>query len=163
MKNTTNFSVNYSETVWKPHVTVAAIIEQNERFLIVEENTAEGIRFNQPAGHLEANENLVQAISREVQEETAWQFETQYLLGVQHWRKSPHHPTFLRFCFVGRAFDFDRDQALDADIVQAHWLTKNELENRNTQLRSPLVMRCIELYLAGQRYPLSFIHSLIDL
>lgn len=148
--------------VWKPHVTVAAVIEQDQRFLLVEEHTPNGIEFNQPAGHLDENEDLLTAVSREVKEETAWSFEPEFLLGVQMWRKHPGATTYLRFCFTGQCHSFDPDQALDEGIIQTHWLTRAEVSDRQSQLRSPLVSKCIDLYLSGQRFPLSLIHTLLD-
>ena len=87
--------------VWKPHVTVAAIIERDNRFLLVEEETPHGLQLNQPAGHFEQNEDLIAAVKREVNEETAWQFEPAELISVQLWRRNPELPTFLRVCFSG--------------------------------------------------------------
>lgn len=148
---------------WKPHVTVAAVIEQNNRFLLVEEITDNGLKFNQPAGHLEPNEDLISAIKREVAEETAWQFEPEYLLGVQLWRKTPDHPSFVRFCFTGRVHSHNSTQQLDPDIIQTHWLTPAEINTKKTALRSPLVSICIENYLRDQRYPLSMLQAFLDL
>ncbi len=147
--------------VWKPHVTVAAVIEQDRHFLLVEEQTSQGLAFNQPAGHLEANEDLVSAIVREVQEETAWIFEAEYLIGVQLWRRSTDFPTFLRFCFAGQVHSHNPNQTLDDDIVNTHWLTRDQLSRKN--LRSPLVLKSIDEFLQGERYPLSMLKSFIDL
>jgi len=91
--------------VWKPHVTVAAIIEQDQRFLLVEEETPTGIAFNQPAGHLEPGESLIDAVKREVNEETAWQFTPEYLTSIQLWRKNLDSSSFMRVCFVGQCYD----------------------------------------------------------
>lgn len=148
--------------VWKPHVTVAAVIEQNQRFLLVEEHTPNGIEFNQPAGHLEANENLLQAVSREVKEETGWNFEPEFLLSVQLWRKHPDASTYLRFCFIGHHHSYDPEQALDEGIIQTHWLTRTEIAERQARLRSPLVSTCIDQYLGGERYPLALLHAFLD-
>jgi ADP-ribose pyrophosphatase YjhB (NUDIX family) len=147
--------------VWKPHVTVAAVIEQNQHFLLVEEQTSQGVAFNQPAGHLEANENLVSAIIREVQEETAWVFEPEYLIGVQLWRRSSDFPTFLRFCFTGQVHSHNPTQILDDGIINTHWLSRDEISQKN--LRSPLVLESIDEFLRGERYPLSMLKSFIDL
>src|SRR5512137_1641031 len=97
-------------TVWKPHVTVAAVIEQQQRFLFVEEETVQGLAFNQPAGHLEEGEDFIQAIKREVLEETAWQFEPSHVVGVQLWRKNPDFPSFVRICFTGSVHSYDAKQ-----------------------------------------------------
>ena len=96
--------------VWKPHVTVAAIIERENKFLLVEEETTQGLQLNQPAGHFEQNEDLIGAVIREVKEETAWQFEPQALIAIQLWRKTPASPTFLRMCFTGYCHSFDAQQ-----------------------------------------------------
>lgn len=149
--------------VWKPHVTVAAVIEHNQRFLLVEEQTSDGLRFNQPAGHLEENEDLITAVKREVREETAWQFEPAYLIGVQLWRKTPQGPSFVRFCFSGQAHSHDPTQALDEGIIASHWLSRDQIAANSAQLRSPLVLICIDNYLKGQRYPLSMLENFLDL
>jgi len=149
--------------VWKPHVTVAAIIEQNNRFLLVEEETPHGLQFNQPAGHFEENEDLINAIKREVNEETAWQFEPEHLIAIQLWRKTPDHPTFIRVCFSGKCHDHNPGQRLDEGIVATHWLTRDEIALHINRLRSPLVLSSVDDYLSGHRYPLSLIKSYLDL
>jgi ADP-ribose pyrophosphatase YjhB (NUDIX family) len=148
--------------IWKPHVTVAAVIERAGRFLLVEEHTPNGIAFNQPAGHLEAGETLLEAVKREVMEETAWQFEPQTLVTIQQWRRNPEFPTFMRFCFCGEVHSHDPQQALDEGIIATHWLTPDEIFHPDRQLRSPLVRQSLEEYLQGGRYPLSLLQSLID-
>jgi len=149
--------------VWKPHVTVAAVIENAGRFLLVEETTSIGLAYNQPAGHLENGESLIDAIKREVQEETAWQFDPQYLVAVQLWRKTPENPSFLRFCFGGNAYAYAPDQTLDEGIVSTHWLSRADIVTLAHRLRSPLVLLTIDEYLKGSRYPLSVIQTFIDL
>lgn len=148
--------------VWKPHVTVAAVIEQDQRFLFVEEETSSGLQFNQPAGHLEAGEDLIAAIKREVLEETAWQFEPEYIISVQLWRKNPDSPSFVRICFAGRTYAHNPEQKLDEGIVATHWLTRDEIVAEQHRLRSPLVLISIDEYLSGQRHPLSLLKSFID-
>lgn len=149
--------------VWKPHVTVAAVIEREGRFLLVEETTETGIMFNQPAGHLEPGEDLITAIQREVWEETAWQFEPEALIAIQLWRRTPEKPSFVRFCFCGQAHSHNPNQKLDADILATHWLTQQDIAARQSQWRSPLVMESVNQYLRGQRYPLSLLQSFLDL
>jgi len=149
--------------VWKPNVTVAAVIEQDQRFLIVEEETDDGLRFNQPAGHLEEGEDLISAVKREVLEETAWRFEPEHIVSIQLWRKNPDFPSFLRVCFSGRCHSHNPAQQLDDGIVAAHWLTRDEIEKRRHRLRSPLVIISIDDYLGGQRHSLSLLKSFIDL
>ncbi len=149
--------------VWKPHVTVAAVIEQDQRFLVVEEQTPNGLAFNQPAGHLENNESLIDAVKREVLEETAWQFEPQALVAVQLWRKNPEFPSFMRFVFTGSVSSHNPLQTLDDGIVATHWLSRDDLAANPQRLRSPLVLKSIDEYLKGQRYPLSLLQSFLDL
>jgi 8-oxo-dGTP pyrophosphatase MutT (NUDIX family) len=149
--------------VWKPHVTVAAVIERDGRFLLVEEHTSSGLQFNQPAGHLEENESLIAAVKREVYEETAWQFEPEYLVSIQLWRKKPRSPSFLRCCFAGQCHSHDPNQPLDEGVVATHWLTREEILLQQHRLRSPLVSISVDEYLSGQRHPLSLLKSFIDL
>ncbi len=149
--------------VWKPNVTVAAIIKQDDRFLLVEEETSSGLQFNQPAGHLEENEDLITAVKREVNEETAWHFEPEALISVHLWRQNPDSTSFIRFCFSGSCHSYDPAQKLDDGIVATHWLTHDEIIARQSRLRSPLVQLCVEEYLNGQRYPLSLVKSLLDI
>jgi len=148
--------------VWKPHVTVAAVIERDNRFLFVEEHTPNGLQFNQPAGHLEPDEDFITAVKREVQEETAWQFEPEHLLAVQLWRKNPDSSTFLRLCFTGTCHSHDAEQTLDDGIVATHWLTHAEITAEAHRLRSPLVLMSVNEYLSGQRHPLSLLKSFLD-
>jgi len=149
--------------VWKPHVTVAAVIERNGKFLLVEEHTSGGLKFNQPAGHLEESESLIAAVKREVSEETAWQFEPEYLISIQLWRKKPNAPSFLRCCFAGHCHSHDSSQPLDEGIVATHWLTREEIHSQLHRMRSPLVSIAIAEYLSGQRYPINLLKSFIDL
>lgn len=149
--------------VWKPHVTVAAVIENEGKFLMVEEQTENGLAFNQPAGHLEAGEKIISAVSREVNEETAWQFTPKAVIAVQLWRKSADFPSFVRICFSGNVHSFNAEQDLDQDIIKTHWLTYAEIVKKQSQLRSPLVLKSIDSYLTGEQYPLSLLHSFLDL
>ena len=148
--------------VWKPHVTVAAIIERDQHFLLVEEHTPRGLEFNQPAGHFEENEDLIAAVKREVVEETAWQFEPEHVVAIQLWRRNPETPTFLRVCFSGTCHGHNPDQPLDDGIVGTHWLTRPEIVSLQGRMRSPLVLIGIDEYLSGQRYPLSLLQSFLD-
>lgn len=140
--------------VWKPRVTVAVIAERRQRFLMVEEDVGGAIRFNQPAGHLEDKESLLEAVTRECLEETAWRFQPQALVGVYRWRNSNSGDTYLRVTFCGHCVSTETERALDPDIIAAHWLTLDEIQARSDQLRSPLVLRSIHDYLRGNRYPL---------
>jgi 8-oxo-dGTP pyrophosphatase MutT (NUDIX family) len=134
-----------------PDVTVAAVTETDGRFLLVEERINRRLLFNQPAGHVEHGETLLAAVVREVQEETAWRFEPQALVGVYSWRNPQDGRSFMRFAFTGTVSAHDPQARLDRGIVATHWLSCAELRQRATHLRSPLVMRCIEDYLAGVR------------
>jgi ADP-ribose pyrophosphatase YjhB (NUDIX family) len=144
---------------WKPNATVAAIAEKDSRFLLVEENINENLVFNQPAGHLEHGETIFEAVKREVLEETAWEFEPEYLVGVYLY-PNPHQTdiTYLRFCFYGQCSNEHKGQALDDGILRAAWLSPEEIEKERDRMRSPLVTRCIDDYLKGNRYPLELIH-----
>jgi len=145
--------------VWKPAVTVAAVVERDGRFLLVEEHTEGGLRINQPAGHLEPGETLVQASIREALEETAHPFRPDALLGVYLWRsgKDASAPTYLRFAFTGTVDERIAGRPLDRGIVRTLWLTPAELQDRAGECRSPLVYQCIDDYLGGRRYPLELL------
>ena len=145
--------------VWKPAVTVAAVIEREGRFLLVEERSAEGERvLNQPAGHWEAGETLVEASVRETLEETGCSFVPRALVGVYRWRSAAAGETYLRFAFCGDAASFDPERALDEGILRTLWLSAAELRSlARSRLRSPLVLACVEDYVAGRRYPLDLI------
>lgn len=143
--------------VWIPHVTVAAVVERDGRFLLVEEETEDGIRFNQPAGHLECGESLSEAAVREALEETAYGFVPECLVGIYNWRHPQRDLSYLRFAFGGHVIAHDTQRALDAGILAAHWLTLDEIRARQAEHRSPLVMRCIDDWLAGKRYALDLL------
>lgn len=143
--------------VWKPNVTVAAVIAHAGKFLLVEEETAQGTRFNQPAGHLEADETLLAAAVRETLEESAYHFTPSHLIGIYRWHAVESDTTYLRFAFTGDIAGHEADRALDTGILQAVWLTPDEIRASKTRHRSPLVLRCMEDYLAGKRYPLDLL------
>jgi len=143
--------------IWKPNATVAAVIEHDGKFLLVEEKTSQGIRYNQPAGHLEANESLLAAATRETLEESAYSFTPQHVLGIYRWHSPTSDTTYLRFAFTGAITGHDVNRQLDTGIIQALWLTPDEIRATQAQHRSPLVLRCIEDYLAGNRYPLELL------
>ena len=141
--------------VWKPpSVTVAAVIERAGRFLTVEENYDGARVLNQPAGHLDPGESLVTACAREVLEETAHRFTPESLVGIYRWYYATRDITFIRFTFAGRLDGVDEGRALDKEIVAAHWYSREELVAKTVMHRTPLVMACIDDYLAGRRYPL---------
>jgi len=145
------------ERPWKPNVTVAAVIERAGRFLLVEEETDYGIRFNQPAGHLDEGESLVDAVVREALEETAHRFMPEYLIGIYQWRRPDGQATYMRFAFGGRLLGVEAKRALDHGILRALWLTPEEIAAEHTRHRSPLVMQCVRDYLAGRRFSLDLI------
>ena len=149
--------------VWKPHVTVAAVIEKDNKFLLVEEQTENGIAFNQPAGHLENGESIITAVKREVNEETAWQFEPVHIIAIQLWRKNPEFPSFLRVCFAGKVHSHNPKQNLDDGIIETHWLNREQIAEKKLQLRSPLVLKTVDAYLSGECHPLSLLESYLDL
>lgn len=136
------------------HITVAAVIEREGRFLLVEEHSGGRIVFNQPAGHLEQGETLLEAVSRETLEETAWRFQPTALSGIYQWTSPENHNTYLRFCFTGVCDGHDPHQSLDTGIIRTWWLTPDDIMACMKQHRSPLVLRCIDDYRAGKRYPL---------
>ena len=144
--------------IWKPSVTVAAVVERAGRFLLVEEEPRRGRLFNQPAGHLDPGESLLQAVMREALEETAYAFKPTGLLGVYQYHSTADEVTYIRFAFTGEITGHDPTRALDAGIVRAVWLTPDEIGCEPARHRSPLVMRCIDDYLAGRRYPLAVLN-----
>jgi 8-oxo-dGTP pyrophosphatase MutT (NUDIX family) len=146
--------------IWKPNTTVAAIVEQNGKFLLVEEETANGVCLNQPAGHLEDGETMLQAVIRETSEETAYDFTPESLLGVYQWRHPNKNLTYLRFAFVGSVSNHRPEQKLDDGIIRAVWMSEDEIRASTAIHRSPQVLICIEHYLAGQRFPLSVLTHL---
>lgn len=144
-------------TIWKPNVTVAAVIEREGRFLLVEEETDDGLRFNQPAGHLECREALVDAVVREALEETGYHFVPRFLVGIYSWRNEAKDVTYLRFAFGGDLAGHEPDRRLDDGIVAARWQTPDEIRASAERHRSPLIVRCVDDWLAGRRYPLELL------
>jgi 8-oxo-dGTP pyrophosphatase MutT (NUDIX family) len=148
--------------VWKPSVTVAAIIERDGRFLLVEEETSDGIRFNQPAGHLDPNESLIDAVARETLEEAAYDFTASALVGMYMSRylssRTGKEVTYLRFAFCGQ-LGAAHDRPLDHGILRTVWMSRDEMLACQDRHRSPLVLRCVDDYLAGKRAPLDVIYT----
>ena len=142
--------------VWKPRVVVASIIKRDDRFLMVEEIINGEAVINQPAGHLEYGESVIDAARRETLEETGWHFEPTALLGILHLHADDPDRVFLRFAFTGDLLKHDPDYELDSDIHAVHWLTAEELA-QNYKARSHLVADSIALYESGVRHPLSLL------
>jgi hypothetical protein len=130
--------------VWKPNVTVAAVVERDGKFLLVEEETAQGIRFNQPAGHLEAHESLTH-------------FTPTQLIGIYRWHAPESDATYIRFAYTGTITGHEAGRKLDTGILRAVWLSPDEIRESESRHRSPLILRCMEDYLTGRRYPLELI------
>ncbi|MBB1074633.1 NUDIX hydrolase [Rhodoferax sp. 4810] len=151
---------------WKPSATVAAIIEHQGKFLLVEEHTPEGLRLNNPAGHLDEGESLLHGCAREALEETMHLFTPDFLLGVYMSRfqrpsmadQAAQDVTYLRFAFGGTLGALQAGRNLDSGIVRTLWLSPDEIRASANLHRSPLVGRCMEDYLRGQRFPLEVIH-----
>jgi 8-oxo-dGTP pyrophosphatase MutT (NUDIX family) len=144
---------------WQPHVVVASIVEREGRYLIVEEMIAGERRLNQPAGHWERGESLLEAVCRETLEESAWDIEPRSLLGIYIWQPASLPYPFVRFAFVADAVHHHPDRKLDDGILRALWLTPEELRAREPELRSPSVLQCIDDHRAGRSYPLSMIQQ----
>ena len=146
-----------NDEIWKPNVTVAALIERDGRYLLVEEETDDGIRLNQPAGHLDENESLVAACAREALEESAWQFVPTALVGVYQWMRPKRDVTYLRFAFAGTLGEFDEKRKLETGILRTVWMTPEEIRVTQDRHRSPLIWQCVEDHMRGRRFPLDLV------
>jgi 8-oxo-dGTP pyrophosphatase MutT (NUDIX family) len=144
----------------RPAVTVAAIVERERRFLLVEEETRDGLRLNQPAGHVESGESLVAAASRETLEESGWQVVPRHVVGLYTWLSPESRITYLRIAFAAEVVDHDALRVLDEGIVRTLWLTADEIGACRDRHRSPLVQRCVDDYRAGRLLPLDWITDL---
>ncbi|BBP82970.1 NUDIX hydrolase [Pseudomonas sp. Pc102] len=142
-----------------PHVTVATLVEDQGRFLMVEEISDGRAVLNQPAGHLEADESLIQAALREALEETGWEVELTAVTGIYLYTAPSNGVTYQRVCFAARPLRHRPEHELDTGIIGPRWLTRDELLAHREQWRSPLIIRCIDDYLAGERFPLSLIRD----
>lgn len=150
--------LRFPAMIHRPDLTVAAIVEREGRFLLVEERVRGALVLNQPAGHVEPGENPVAAVVREAFEETGWSFDPEALTGIYLWRHPDGGRTILRLAFSGACSSHDPSHALDRGIVRTHWLTRVEIASRT--LRTPLVLRCIDDYLRGERYPIAALKHL---
>ena len=146
--------------IWRPDVTVACIVPQRGKFLLVEENVRGELVLNQPAGHLEPDESLLDAAVRETLEETAWCVDLTHLVGVYQWANGDGH--FLRFTFAAQARSHDPARELDAGIVRALWLARDEIAAAQPRLRSPMVLRGVDDFLADKRLPLDGLTCLLE-
>ncbi len=148
---------------WKPSVTVAAVIERDGRFLLIEEHTAGGLKLNNPAGHLDPGESPAGGCARETLEETAWHFEPTALVGIYMSRftraADGEDITYLRFAFCGVLGAHEPGRPLDEGIVGTVWMTPDEIRANAHRLRSPMVLQCMEDYLRGQRAPLEMLYT----
>ncbi len=150
------------DSTFVPHVTVATVVERDGRFLFVEEHSQGKVVINQPAGHLEAGETLVEAAVRETFEETRWHVQVEAILGLGLYRSPASGVTYQRTTFIARAVSEDPGATLDAGIIRPLWLTLEELEQRSSQLRSPMVVDCVRRYIEGHRYPLALLNDVIE-
>ena len=146
--------------VWKPNVTVAAVVERENKFLLVEEETESGAMINQPAGHLGDGESLIDAVVRETLEETAWNFRPTELIGIYRWRQPGKNTTYLRFAFTGYLLEWEQERMLDDGIIRTLWLSNQELAASGERHRSPQVLKCVEDFMQGKRLPLDVLHDL---
>jgi ADP-ribose pyrophosphatase YjhB (NUDIX family) len=146
--------------IWRPHVTVACVVADGERYLMVEDEVNGRLAYNQPAGHLDDGHSLTAAALRETLEETGWTVELQHLVGVHQWRSTEHGDAVVRFSFAARALSHDPDRPLDTDIRRALWLTRAEIAALGDRLRSPMILQSIDLWLGGQRLPLDILSRL---
>jgi ADP-ribose pyrophosphatase YjhB (NUDIX family) len=149
------------ETVWCPHVTVACVVADGDRFLMVEENIRGELCLNQPAGHLDDGERLVDAACRETLEESSWEIALDHFIGVQQWHSPVHDHQIVRFAFAGHPLKHHAERTLDAGISRALWMSYPEIVAARPRLRSPLVLTTLDDWLAGQRLPLSTLRSLL--
>lgn len=148
--------------IWKPHVTVAAIAQCGNRFLLVEEQGRDGTVFNQPAGHLEPGESLIEAVIRETLEETGYRFEPRGVVALYLWRPTPTSDrTILRVNFWGELTEQAHPGPLDPDIVATHWFDADALRTQVGRLRSPLVLRAVEDFTRGLHLPLEAVFDLV--
>jgi 8-oxo-dGTP pyrophosphatase MutT (NUDIX family) len=144
---------------WRPDLTVAAIVQRDGRFLIVEERIQQATVFNQPAGHVEDRESPVDAVIRETLEETAWHFVPRQLLGIYLWRNDANARTTVRIAISGDVSHHDPNRRLDHGIIRAHWLRREELVAQGVQLRSPLVLQCVDDFLSGRHHDLDVLQQ----
>lgn len=147
--------------VWKPHLTVAAIVQRDDRFLVVEEQSEGRLVINQPAGHVEEGEVIADACVRETLEETGWRVEPEALVGIYRWVNPGNDETMVRVCFACNGAVQEAQGPLDDTIHAAHWFTEAQLRDAAGRMRSPLVLRCLNDFLAGHRHPLVLLQDVV--
>ncbi len=147
---------------WKPNITVASIIEQDNKFLMVEEITNTGIKINQPAGHIEVNESIIEGSIRETLEETLYRYSPEFIVGIYKWKDTVNNTTYIRFTFSGKIIRKEKGK-LDINILRSTWLTKSEIILKKDFLRSPIILRSIDDYLDGKRTSLNTISEIDDI
>lgn len=147
--------------IWKPNVTVAAVVEHDGRFLLVEEDADGALVLNQPAGHLDEGESLIEAVVRETLEETAWHFAPEAILGVYRWPHPTKDVTYLRFAFTGKLLHHEPTRTLDHGIVRTLWLGTDDIRAQAARHRSPQVQQCVDDYRTGRRYSLDLLRDLM--
>ena len=160
-KSLSRIDLENNEAIWRPDVTVATIVPNAQRFLLIEETVRDQLVLNQPAGHLELGESLQQAACRETLEETGWVVDLLALVGVYQWSNPKSDRHFLRFTFAAKAISHDPTHQLDAGILRALWLTRAEIEAQTPRLRSPFILKSLDDYLVGRLLPLSAVQSLL--
>ena len=148
--------------VWKPDVTVAAVVERDGRYLLIEEHVRDRVVINQPAGHLETNETLIDAVIREALEETAWTFVPEAVSGIYLWSQPDRNMTFMRVAFAGHVTQHHPERRLDRGIRRALWLSREEVVQRQNSLRSPMVLQCIDDHRRNVRHPLSLLTHMLS-
>lgn len=149
------------EQEWCPHVTVGTVVEHDGKFLVVEEIAGGEQVINQPAGHLDDGESLANAAVRETFEETAWRVELSHICGIYRWRHPSNRQTYIRVSYAAKAVEHQPDSPLDTGIIAAHWYSRDEIEAFGDKLRSPMVLKCIDDYLAGNNYPLELLQDIL--
>jgi len=147
---------------WTPHATVATVVERDGRFLMIEEVSSGRVVLNQPAGHLEENELFADAALRETMEESGWQVELKYLIGLYAYKSPNSKITYHRLCFAADAVEHHPDRPLDDGILRTLWMTRDEIAENPERLRSQTVLQCIDDYLAGKHYPMDFVNENLD-
>ncbi len=147
---------------WNPHVTVATVVSREEQFLCVKEHSRKGEVINQPAGHWEKGETLIEAAQRETLEETGWHVSISHLISVYQWQHPEKDETFLRFCFAANCLEHEPTRELDPAIISVCWLSYKQLLDARPAWRSPMVLRCIDDFISGRNHSLDLFESVLN-